>query len=356
MAEQENEQRLQSEFVTLSAVRGTLHLATSIQRNGTYDAALELGGRLVPSLLGDDVSLIKKSHTSEEAKEYKQLAEAQSADEGIQVSALGLVTADIAKYDRLLKKREGQQKTDKLKSKLKALKKIQRELSPQSHYEGQLIMRDAFNATRPIPTIDKGNGYITFEMPNKKALRIRAFHPDRPEHISGADLLYEKFHADTDTATVALVQYKIMDDKKISLSNPDLIRQLKRLENFVCKQGLCKLPDPRSEFRMPHCAAFLRPTDKLQNPDQRLMSTGEHIPVCRIKKFIRDAGTGPKVMHMDDVRKLSVSHEVFEELFVRDKLGSRELSFAELEDLWEKLEIRDGMDTVFIHAQEYPTS
>jgi hypothetical protein len=125
------------------------------------------------------------------------------------------------------------------------------------------------------------------------------------------------------------------------------------LGDFTCKANLCVNTDNHNHFRFPFCAAFLRPTDRLQNPDQKLISSGEHLPICQIAYCSRDGVKGAKLLRYEDVRKVSLSQDVFEHLFSKGKIGSRLLSYVELANLYEKFEVMTDRDRILIHAQDF---
>ena len=53
------------------------------------------------------------------------------------------------------------------------------------------------------------------------------------------------------------------------------------------------------------------------------------------------------------IKEVSLSAELFEDLFNRGKIGSRELSIEELKRLYENASVVDQSDTVVIYAQEF---
>jgi hypothetical protein len=48
-----------------------------------------------------------------------------------------------------------------------------------------------------------------------------------------------------------------------------------------------------------------------------------------------------------------LSNDIFEDLFNRGKIGSRQLDYQELQMLYEKAAVVDSNDTVVIYAQEF---
>lgn len=130
--------------------------------------------------------------------------------------------------------------------------------------------------------------------------------------------------------------------------------QLEKLRSFTCVEGLCFGDTQDQPFRFPHCAAFLRPTDRLQRSNQRLLSTGEHLPICKIESCTTQTKRGTPVLEYKTIRKVSLSGEAFEYLFAAGKVGSRMLSYADLMKLYFRFEVAKDREHVVIHAQEFP--
>lgn len=344
--------KLNAEWAALSAVRELMRLATRDQQ-ATYDQALELGAVLVPELLDEDVSLIKQARESDTAREYRQLAKAQSLADDIEIDPLTLIRQDIDKYRKASQTKGNDAGTDRIRRRLKLIESAEVELDPTKHSENQLIFRDAYNVDRGLPTVNIGQGHKDLELPDGNVLRVRVLHPERPEHISGADMIYERHQIAAKRASIVAVQYKIWDDKVMYLSDERMQKQLTKMKQFACDTGLCSAGADDHDYRFPFCAAFLRPTDKLQSPDQRLKSTGEHLPICRIKACTGEGVNGAEVLKYDNIREVSLSHHVFEELFSRGKIGSRSLTYDALADIYAKFGLTDVKDRVILHAQEY---
>ncbi|EMA3775679.1 hypothetical protein U2U55_003450 [Vibrio cholerae] len=355
---QESNSRINQEWVTLNAVRGMVKIASKgSMSKSTYDSTLELGGELYPELLGPENSLLKRERESETTKEYRQIAELTSLKDGISVTALDLVLQDIDKYESLLSvaktNTKDQKRTDQIKRKLSQLDKAKKELEPKSHSENQLIFRDAYNVERNLPELSRGHAHKDFHLPDGKILRIRVLHPDRPEHITGADIIYERHNQESGRISVVAVQYKIWEDRQLYLSDERMLGQINKLRDFLCNKNICQ--SDSSEYRFPCCSGFLRPTDKLQAVDQKFISTGEHLPICKINECTTTGKRGGELLKYDEIKKFSLSGELFEELFNRGKIGSRELTHEELEELYHNASVIDSSDTVVIYAQEFDT-
>ncbi|WP_321879816.1 hypothetical protein [Paraburkholderia bannensis] len=323
----------------------------------TYANALELGGELYPELLGPDVSVLRREREGDIAKEYRQKARLKSIKSGFDISPSNLIGQDIDDIKDLLEvaKREKSERTkvDQLKRRLKTLIDAEREINPVAHSENQLIFRDALAVNREIPALGSGKAYRDFRLPDDSVLRVRVLHPDKPEHITGADIIYERHSRYEEGASIVAIQYKIWEDKTMYLSDERMANQLTRLKNFTCDRTICSQSQGGNTYRFPCCAGFLRPTDKLQRADQSFISTGEHLPICKIDECKTLTARGAELLEYSKIRDISLSGEIFEQLFNTGKIGSRLLAYAELQSLYEEHAIVSEGDTVIIYAQEF---
>lgn len=350
--------RLDSEWITLNAVRDLIRLATKGDKSqSTYNNALELGAVICPEILGAEVSILRQDRESDLTKEFRQKARYKSIKEDKPINPLSLVQQEIEEYESLLniaKESNDKTKTDRLKRRLENLYKAEEEINPEKNSENQLIFRDAYKVDRHLPLLTEGKNNRTFDL-HDNLLTIRVLHPEVPEHITGADLVYEGYDSSAKKVTIAFVQYKIWEDKKLYLSDQRMLHQIDKLKNFLCSQNICKNHDSQNrEYRFPYCAAFLRPTDKLQNPNQAFISTGEHLPICHIKNCESQTINGARVLEYEHIKKISLSHDMFEELFNQGKIGSRSLTLEELANLYKDSSIISKKDRVCLYAQEYP--
>ncbi|MBP6236680.1 MAG: hypothetical protein KA270_06865 [Saprospiraceae bacterium] len=350
----ENEiNRLNSEWVVVNATREMLKIANGGDiRKSSYNDALELGGEIYPELLAEEVSLIRRERLSSITKEYIQKAKLLSIREGRETNPITLVERDIDEYTSLIEL-EKKKNNEQLVKRLGQIHIAKEELVPVRHSENQLIFRDAYNADRNLPTLFSGKASKTFELPNSNDLKIRILHPDKPEHITGADLIYEYHNKEDETVSLVFIQYKIWEDRKLYLSDKRLKEQIERLKSHTCLVGLCNCKLEDEEYRFPYCSSFLRPTDALQRADQQLISSGEHIPICKIDKVKSTGIRGGEYLEYKKMKSVSLSSVLFEDLFNRGKVGSRSLTIKELAEFYEKSNIIDPKDTVVIYAQEY---
>ena len=348
--------RLNAEWISLHAFRGLTKIASRGDMvKSTYDNALQFGGKVYPELLGDDVSLLKRERESDTTKEYRQKAELSSIRDGKSIQAYDLVISDIRDLESLISVAEinkNNQRVDQLKRKLAQLIKSKKELDPEDHSENQLIFRDAYNVERVIPTITNGRGHRDFELPNGRVLRLRVLHPDKVEHISGADLLYERHNLKNESVAIVAVQYKIWKDRKLYLSDKRMLDQIDKLKKFLCDKGICQASKGDHGYRFPCCSAFIRPTDKLQKADQKFLSTGEHLPVCKIDECTTVGDRGGRLLEYEKIKEVSLSSEIFEFLFNKGKIGSRDLTYDELTQLYGAFIEDASKERVVIYAQE----
>ncbi len=354
----EDVDRLYAEWIALNAFRGLSKIATQGDMlKSTYDNALELGGETYPELLGEDVSLLKRERESDTTKEYRQKAKYSSIRDGINIEAIDLIKTDIEDYEGLLsvaeRQKEGNARIDQLKRKLNQLYKSSNELEPEEHSEHQLIFRDVYSADRVIPSLVTGKGYRDFELPNANVMRLRVLHPDKIEHITGADLIYGRHSLFNETVSIVAVQYKIWKDRKLYLSDERMLNQINKMKSFLCDRCVCHDEEDNNEYRFPCCSAFIRPTDKLQKPDQKFISTGEHLPICKIDDCKSYGERNAELLEYKNIKDVSLSSEMFEFLFNKGKIGSKELTYDQLSELYNGFLESSSRDRVVIYAQEF---
>lgn len=353
--------RLDTEWVTLNAVRDLIKLATQgDDSKATYSHALNLGAAICPKILGADVSILRQDKESNLTKEYRQKAACRSIRDGKEITALSVVNEEIYDYESLVKvAKKGKNRTeiDKLQRKLSTLYASKGEIELDKNSENQLIFRDALKVDRDIPMLFEGKNSRTFELSDNNRLIIRVLHPEIPEHITGADLVYERFDNITKTVVIVFVQYKIWENKRLNISNNKsnqrMLGQIEKMREFLCMRGACRNENSDNQFRFPFCSAFLRPTDKLQSPSQAFISTGEHLPICHIDDCSRITSNNAKFLEYENIKKVSLSNEQFEELFTKGKIGSKPLSIEELDELYKDSQIISKNDRILLYAQEY---
>jgi hypothetical protein len=349
-----DKQRLDVEWTTLIAIREALGIAFKDKLSPTYAQSLSVGKELAPELYDPDVSLLARSDEPPTAREFRQRAEVRSRIEERSVTPLELIDPEIKEFERL--HAVDPEKTE-IEKKLKQLYDARQYFIPRKYTETQLILHDLHNVKRgiPLPTVAKGR-YRQYRISKDRGLRIYLLHPDPPEHSMGADLVYETYWEKRKLARIAVVQYKICSGRAIySSQSRNLEAQMLRMHNVFCDSGLCDPwnKDSEQRFRFPFCAAFLRPTDELQEPNSTLISSGLHVPICIAQKSWEDTGRGGKKLDKSKIRNSSVTHKVFEELFNASLLGSRWFTYDEIEKLYREHGMLESDDRVMLHAQEF---
>src|SRR5579859_6049360 len=259
--------RLDAEWVGLIALRDTFGIAVKgdSDRYPTYRATIAIGQVLAPGLYGPETSVLYKEEFSQTARTYIQEAKARSKLEQREVSAVDLMRDEIRKFDALLATETAPNELNMLRKRIDQLRDALEEVLEVKNTENMLIFRDAYQVERDLPVSHKGRDYREFRISDKRALRIRVLHPDKAEHATGADLSYESYW---DTAgkllvRLAAVQYKLWHDKSLFI-DPRMQEQLDKLNLALCERGMCREDDQNRRpgaYRLPHCSAFLRPSD-----------------------------------------------------------------------------------------------
>lgn len=344
--------RLDAEWAFINATREGMNIARRKPDQTTYNQAIHLGEVIAPGLMDPHRRLIPGDRESQEAKFFREQAVAESGVRGHVVTALEMCEEAIEKLER----QTGiAPEAESLQNRLDLYIKVRQELKPKRYTENQIIFRDAIKTNHYLPISKDGTEYTEYIVDENRNLRIAVLHPDPPEHKIGADLIYEIHNAEEQTVRVALLQYKMWDRRRLP-HDPRMADQIDRLMGASCRGQLCLSPEgdqTQRTFRFPFCAAFLRPTDRLQDPDATLISSGLHVPLCVSQQSWRDTGRGGKALDRSAIAGQSVSHAIFEYLFVCSHLGSRELEWDILEKYYRNWGILEREETIILHMQEY---
>ncbi|SRR5579883_2185265 len=339
------------QWMTAIALRDTFGLASE---RCTYEQILNLADQLAPDLFGRH-NLLVHERESLEAREYRQMADALSSEEGRLITPSEAVTRDIEKYRRLLTGKDAAER-DLLKRKVDKLDQILQEFKKRSYTENLLITRDLFVGDT-LPISAKGDGYHDIALPRGRIMRIRLIHPDPPEGILGVDLLYEQHNIKQERVRISALQYKRWNKKVFYASkDPRIKEQLEKLRKSFCNNHLCQEvagSQDKNMYRLPYCTAFLRLTDQLQYPEARFASSGYHIPVCVVERSWQETQFGNQKLSLETIKHESVSTNVFEEMFNAEMLGSKWISYKELEALYQKYTLLKPGVSVTIHAQDF---
>lgn len=346
--------RLDAEWTALNALRELLQLATKGRESVSYENGIALGKELLPKLFEHQKSLIAKGLEPPAVREYRQMADVQGRLLDKVVDPIEFIDRDIRECEALLIA-EGHSR--EISRRLDRLLNYRRYFAGEYFSEHQLIRRDAFQAQRGhLPNRDFPGNYTEYKLKNGRALRIRMLHPDKPEHSTGADLIYEVCSEPDEVARFAFLQYKVWEDDVLYFSKASGIAgQLAKMSDVMCSNGFCDSDSKptQANYRLPHCAAFLRLTDKLQKPDARLVSTGLHVPVCVVLESAKRSAGGQAIIRRSDIEGKCVSSETFEQLFHDGMLGSRWIPYQQVEKLYRQHGILNSHERITMYAQEF---
>ncbi len=356
----ENKKDIVFQFVV--ALRDTLSFATKNKVKPTYEATLNVLHELDSDLYEEVITLIPEKNKSEIVKYYIDEAEINSLSSGVKVSPIDLIQNEIDRLSQLLISAELNTENQTLESrkridhKILVLEAAKQNLKPRRYSENRLLIRDSSKADRKDLGAEyvRGNDFYTdYKISDSSYLRIRLLHPDIPEHITGADLIYEQHNLTTKEIRFMFLQYKIWEDGKLYFSSSkNLNSQLEKMKSILCDKGYCDNPSIKSatnQYRFPYCCAFLRPTDKIQHNNEKLVSSGIHIPVCSALEIKQADG---EKIDKRLIRTQTLNHELFESLFNKSFIGSRWLKEDIVKKMYIENKIIESDDTIKILARE----
>jgi hypothetical protein len=346
------EERRDKAFQTIVAHRDLLQLAIKKSQPPTYENAFGLINEHSPELYKEIINLLTKKNESDLVKYYKETAEIQTTDSGKEVTALELIEKEITRLNDLLEK-DSTKKT--IVRRLIEHQVARENLRPVHLTENRILNRDYSKVDRSDYASKhfENDNFIDYKLQNKDILRIRFLHPDKPEHITGTDLIYEQYDLLNQKVRLVFLQYKIWEKGILYMSqNSGLKEQMARMKTYICDNNICKSYDGKKfsdKYRLPYCTGFIRPTDKIQDSESKLMSSGYHLPLC---KAIEIAEANDKI-DRELIRGQSFTSGIFEELFNSNMIGSRWLDLEELNDFYTKNKIFDiSSDRIKLYAIE----
>jgi hypothetical protein len=345
-------------FQTIVSVRDTINFAQRSNRAPTYEQALRLIHDLDPDLYQDFVKILREKNENDTVKLYKEQAKIKSTTTR-QLKAEDLINERIKEYELL--KQSGKEKNETVRfinSELIKLYAALENLKPRRINENGILVQDFSQVNRTDifgEQVFKSSRFIDYELRGDRFLRLRLLHPDAGEQLTGADLVYEQYNMTTEKVRFVFLQYKTWHNGTLYFSqHKNLQPQLEKLRSLLCDCNYCT-DDPDNEeieFRMPHCSAFLRPTDVLQHENSKMVSSGYHIPVCNAFKYLDNS----KKLEKKIIKHSSPNHYIFEKLFNQNLVGSRWLSIKEIEQLYQDKEILQPSETLKLYAREILTS
>lgn len=345
------EERRNDAFQLLCGLREALTISKRTRQSIPYRRALELVYDISPELHKDISELLTKTNESEIVKYYKQKADAYSQEINGTITPEQIIRKELEEEKRLQKIGEN---TNLIQRKIFELESALEYFLPEDISENFILNHD-FNLTHSHEFFNKklyaSAKVKDYELPGKRVLRLRLLHPDKAERIIGSDLVYEQFDLKTQKVRFIHIQYKTWDTNQLYFSQGNMNDQIEKLDKNICQSGFCKNEKGSKysdNYRFPYCAAFLRPTSFLSKPDASLISSGIHLPICMVNKIKE---TDKKVDKKNSIGK-SIGHRIFEELFIDKHIGSRWLTFDELEKFYTEKGITNETGRIRVHAQE----
>lgn len=352
----DEEQRRNVAFQALVAMRDTLNIARRAPQPPTYEQSLRIFHDLDPEIYSAFDNLLSEKNDNDLVKYYREEAKLQTTSQNQTIEPAALIEKEITRLDILKKQSEAKQEDTKyINRKIGQLYAALENLKPRLLSENAILMQDAFHTERDYcnEVVYTDCKFVDYSLSKNRHLRIRFLHPDTAEHITGADLIYEQVDLEMNKIRFVFLQYKTWSDGAIYFSqHKNLMPQLEKLQCTLCNKGYCEHPHSENfNYRLPYCCGFLRPTDKLQYKNSKMVSSGLHIPVCDVLKKRDEVGLFKK-----ELKKYCVTHNIFEEMFNLGLLGSRWFDISEIEDFYRNNSIIDQYDTVTLHAKEIISS
>ncbi|MDN4013894.1 hypothetical protein QX233_15575 [Chryseobacterium gambrini] len=338
-------------FQLVNALREVVSISKKMNQPISYEQTLDLLSDFSPETYEAIVPLMQRKNESDWVKYFKEKADALSTDENI-VSPITVINEELAELKKITKTRSDKRFLNK---RVRDYENALDYFSPRKISEHKILNRDFYLAERTdfkiVETLYEDEEHKDYRLDNNNILRLRLIHPDRPEHIIGADLIYEHLNTKHKNVRFLHMQYKTWNNKILNFKAGNLEDQINKLDNILCKAGYCNDYGGKRIgrfYRLPYCCAFLRPTSKMQNSDSKMVSTGMHIPICEAKKIMETE----KSLTKENIKGKNISYKIFDELFNSNMIGSRVLNFDEHQKFYEDNDLLDNRNIIRIHAQE----
>jgi hypothetical protein len=355
----------------LYAVASREGLSIALKRLVKYSEVFAFADKYANEILGRD-SLLINPDESRSARYYRDKAnlltenlQRQTGSSEARIRPIEVLDKEIKELEDLLKSSNASHRTQRVK--LQELYGTRGEFEQEEttrRRESEVLLHE-WKRGLDLSTFfsHKEDKYHEFALPGERVMRIRFTHETKAEDIAGVDLIYECHRPKEKKARLAAVQYKLPkgDSPNIVITN-DIQNQLDRMCTVFCKNELCVEPSFDDEpmnnrpYKLPHCCAFFRPTDRLQQFNSRLATSGYHIRRCdidRVCEFTKD-GKGNKVITPEISMRHGISYKIFEELFNTERLGSRWLTYEQLQRFHQAYEVIKPFEQAGIYIQVAP--
>jgi hypothetical protein len=358
--EESTDNRLQLEWLVVNALRENLAMIDD-NTNVTYNRAIEFAQNNFRELFGKDDSVLgKKEFVDSLYEKYTEEAEARTISGNKKVTPESLIQARITEIEKLL---DALSKSEKSRRRLMAEKEklsgLLKEAIPTylrvSEDEALRNDYEFINRVNLTHVRQVAGKYRIFKTKSNDPFVIRFLHPGTPEAATGADLIYEQHNGKGQVRIIA-VQYKIWEDGTLYFSGAkNLNKQLETSKSCFCDKGFCDNAKDSLEvlYRFPCCIPFLRPTDKLLNPDA-YFSSGWHLPICELSKRTELSYKGHKMLKMEKIKDIALNAPEFERLFSKGIIGSRWFPAEELIDFYKRNKVLEpNEDRILIFSQKF---
>jgi hypothetical protein len=349
--EVKEDDRRNNAFQAVNAVREAISIAKRVHQPITYEQTLDMIHDINPTVYTEVTTLLARKNESDIVKYFKEKAEAKSIDK-IKVEPTDLIQEELDELETIVEKDKSKKFLNK---RIFDLKNALTYFQPRKISEHKILNKDFYLAERPSfkfsEILYEDEEFKDYKLDDNKVLRLRLLHPDKAEHVIGADLIYEQFNLKKNTVRFLVLQYKTWDSNSLNLSSGNIADQFAKLDKNLCKAGFCtnyKGEEESSGYRLPFCSAFLRPTSYIATADSKLVSTAFHVPICQVLKIKENE----KSLTRKNSKGKAISFTIFDELFIENMLGSRWLNFKELEEFYESKDVFSHVDRIRIHAQE----
>lgn len=354
--------QLQKEWVVINAVRELLGIITDMP-GAKYAEAIKFAKDIYPSLFQDSKTGIDRKDSIEKLHEkYRQEAIAVSREKKNDVTPRSLIENRLKQIQSYLKQfKKGDEDPNRLRREAKDLKLIlgmNFEVNTlQKITESQSINNDSFNKRYDKVFVNNHLGKFVEYINNEEneLFRITVLHPNPSEAIIGADLIYEQYDELKKMVRIVAIQYKIWDGTTLYFSKADnLEAQIKKMNSIFCGKDFCKNCKggsnlSKDKYRLSYCMAFLKPTDKLQDP-KKLTTTGYHLPICKVNKLKEKTRSNYKLTK-GAIKNQSLKTVTFEELFNSEMIGSRWMKIKDLETFYQKNKVLEPNEKIILYAQ-----
>jgi hypothetical protein len=352
-----SEQKRDLAFNIVVSIRDAISFAQKKSVPPTYEQALRITYDIDENLYNFCSGQLTKKNENDTVKLFKEKAAAESIKQGIQITVSELLSDEIKSYRELLNTPNlDKENTRFLKTHIASLEAALENVKPRRLSEHRILERDFCKIDRTHLGAEKffeTDNYVDYKIANDRFLRIRLLHPDKAEHILGADLIYEQYDVDTEKVRIAVLQYKTWENGVLYFSQAsNLEAQMLKLKTHLCDNNFCAQPkhlNGQLDYRFPYCCAYIRPTDKLQNSDSKMISHGIHIPLCSAIQI--KSANGNKI-EKSQIRHSTLTHEVFENLFNHSFIGSRWIGVSEIEEFYRDRQILEPNQTLKLYAKE----